>query len=164
MGMEDRLGASCYVADLLEGIMRLAGAGEHMPTNIGNPPEFAILECAQLILEVTGSSGELRFLPLPQDDPARRKPDIDKARELLNWEPRVNLREGLFLSLDYFRQALESKVAARDAHRSAELAGVRRAPNSASGSALPAGFCRLIGSEGTLSVTDPDPLRSRRTT
>ena len=108
-----------------------------MPTNIGNPAEFTILECAQLILEVTGSSSELRFLPLPQDDPARRKPDISKARELLNWEPRVNLREGLFLSLEYFRQALESKVAARDAHRSGELAGVRRAPNSASGPALP---------------------------
>ena len=108
-----------------------------MPTNIGNPEEFTILECAQLILDVTRSSSELRFLPLPQDDPTRRKPDISKARDLLNWEPRVSLREGLFLSLDYFRQALESKVAARDAHRSAELAGARRAPNSASGSVLP---------------------------
>ncbi len=127
----------CFVADLLEGILRLAGSGEHMPTNIGNPAEFTILECAQLILEVTGSSSELRFLPLPQDDPTRRKPDISKARELLNWEPRVNLREGLFLSLEYFRQALESKVTARDTHRSAELAGAWRAPNSGSGPALP---------------------------
>jgi dTDP-glucose 4,6-dehydratase len=127
----------CFVADLLEGILRLAGSGEHMPTNIGNPAEFTILGCAQLILEVTGSSSELRFLPLPQDDPARRKPDISKARELLNWEPRVNLREGLFLSLEYFRQALESRVTARDTHRSGELAGVWRAANSASGPALP---------------------------
>ena len=127
----------CYVADLLEGILRLAGSGEHMPTNIGNPAEFTILECAQLILEVTGSPSELRFLPLPQDDPARRKPDISKARKLLNWEPRVHLREGLFLSLEYFRQAVESKVAARDAHRSGEQAGVRRAASSASGPALP---------------------------
>jgi dTDP-glucose 4,6-dehydratase len=127
----------CFVADLLEGILRLAGSGEHMPTNIGNPAEFTILECAQLILEVTGSSSELRFLPLPQDDPTRRKPDISKARELLNWEPRVNLREGLFLSLEYFRQAFESKVTSRDAHRSGERAGVWRAANSASGPALP---------------------------
>lgn len=127
----------CYVADLIEGILRLATSDEHLPTNIGNPAEFTILECAKLILEVTRSSSELRFLPLPQDDPARRKPDINKARELLNWEPRVGLREGLFLSLDHFRQALQSKVATREAHRSADLAGVRRAPSSPSGSVLP---------------------------
>lgn len=127
----------CFVADLLEGILRLAGSCDHMPTNIGNPTEFTILECAQLILEVTRSSSELRFFPLPQDDPTRRKPDITKAKKLLNWEPRVSLREGLFLSLDYFRQALESKGAARDAHRSAEHAGARGAPNSVSDSGLP---------------------------
>jgi dTDP-glucose 4,6-dehydratase len=126
----------CYVADLLEGILRLATSDEHMPTNIGNPVEFTILECAQLILDVTRSSSKLQFLPLPQDDPVRRKPDINKARDLLNWEPRVSLREGLFLSLDYFRQALESKRG-RDVRRSVELAGARRAPNSETGSVLP---------------------------
>ena len=75
--------------------------------NIGNPDEFTILECAQAVLEVTGSKSELVFEPLPQDDPTRRCPDITKARTLLGWEPRIALREGLTKSLDFFR----SKVA-----------------------------------------------------
>ena len=93
----------CYVADLIEGILRLSRSDEHMPTNIGNPTEFTILECAQAVLEVTGSKSELRFEPLPQDDPTRRKPDISKAKRVLDWEPKVSLREGLKLSLDFFR-------------------------------------------------------------
>jgi len=97
----------CYVDDLIEGILRLARSGEHMPVNLGNPDEFTILECAQAVLEATGSTSELRFEPLPQDDPTRRRPDITKARVLLGWEPRITLREGLEKSLDFFR----SKVA-----------------------------------------------------
>lgn len=93
----------CYVADLIEGILRLSRSDEHMPTNIGNPVEFTILECAQAVLEVTGSKSELRFEPLPQDDPTRRKPDISKAKRVLDWEPKVSLREGLKLSLDFFK-------------------------------------------------------------
>jgi dTDP-glucose 4,6-dehydratase len=93
----------CYVADLIEGILRLSRSEEHLPTNIGNPVEFTILECAQAVLEVTGSDSELRFEPLPQDDPTRRKPDISKAKRLLDWEPKVSLREGLKLSLDFFK-------------------------------------------------------------
>ena len=97
----------CYVSDLIEGILRLAKSDEHMPTNIGNPTEFTILECAEAILEitaqVTGLRSELRFEALPQDDPTRRKPDITKARNLLGWEPQISLREGLNLSLDFFR-------------------------------------------------------------
>ena len=93
----------CYVADLIEGILRLSRSEEHMPTNIGNPVEFTILECAQAVLEVTGSKSELRFEPLPQDDPTRRKPDISKAKAILDWEPKISLREGLKLSLEFFR-------------------------------------------------------------
>ena len=93
----------CYVDDLIEGILRLSRSTEHLPVNIGNPVEFTILECAQAVLEVTGSKSALRFEPLPQDDPARRCPDITKARTLLGWEPKIPLREGLERSLDFFR-------------------------------------------------------------
>jgi len=93
----------CYVDDLIEGILRLSGTAEHMPVNIGNPNEFTILECAQTILEVTGSKSELRFDPLPVDDPTRRCPDISKARALLDWEPRIQLKEGLERSLPFFK-------------------------------------------------------------
>jgi dTDP-glucose 4,6-dehydratase len=97
----------CYVDDLIEGILRLSRSAEHMPVNIGNPAEFTILECAQAVLEVTGSTSTLTFESLPQDDPARRCPDISKARALLGWEPRITLKEGLRKSLDFFK----SKVA-----------------------------------------------------
>jgi dTDP-glucose 4,6-dehydratase len=93
----------CFVSDLIEGILRLSRSDEHLPVNIGNPVEFTILECAQAILEVTGSTSELVFEPLPQDDPTRRKPDITKAKAILDWEPKISLREGLKLSLDFFR-------------------------------------------------------------
>jgi dTDP-glucose 4,6-dehydratase len=93
----------CFVADLIEGILRLSRSEEHLPVNIGNPVEFTILECAQAVLEVTGSKSELRFEPLPQDDPTRRKPNISKAKALLDWEPKISLREGLKLSLDFFK-------------------------------------------------------------
>ncbi|MGA9671279.1 MAG: UDP-glucuronic acid decarboxylase family protein [Terracidiphilus sp.] len=96
----------CYVDDLIEGIVRLSQSNEHYPVNIGNPVEFTILECAQAVLEATGSSSELRYEPLPQDDPTRRCPDITKARVLLGWEPRTQLREGLAKSLDFFKSKL----------------------------------------------------------
>ena len=93
----------CYVDDLIEGIVRLSRSHEHFPVNIGNPAEFTILECAQAVLDVTGSKSELRFAALPVDDPTRRCPDIAKARALLGWEPRVSLKEGLMRSLEFFR-------------------------------------------------------------
>jgi dTDP-glucose 4,6-dehydratase len=93
----------CYVDDLIEGILRLSRSEEHLPVNIGNPGEFTILECAQAVLEATGSTSELRFVPLPQDDPTRRCPDITKARNLLGWEPKISLKEGLQKSLEFFR-------------------------------------------------------------
>lgn len=96
----------CYAADLIEGILRLSRSDEHLPTNIGNPIEFTILECAEAVIEVTGSSSELKYEPLPQDDPMRRKPDITKAKQVLDWEPKVSLREGLQLSLEFFKSKL----------------------------------------------------------
>jgi dTDP-glucose 4,6-dehydratase len=93
----------CYVDDLIEGILRLSRSEEHFPVNIGNPNEFTILECAQAVIEATGSKSELRFEPLPEDDPARRRPDITKARTLLGWEPQITLPEGLAKSLPFFR-------------------------------------------------------------
>ena len=93
----------CYVDDLIEGILRLSRSIEHSPVNIGNPVEFTILECAQAVLDVTGSKSKLTFTSLPQDDPTRRSPDIAKARALLGWEPGISLREGLVKSLEFFR-------------------------------------------------------------
>jgi dTDP-glucose 4,6-dehydratase len=97
----------CYVSDEIEGILRLSRSSEHLPVNIGNPVEWTILECARQVLEVTGSSSQIRFAPLPEDDPVQRRPDITKAKRLLGWEPKIDLRTGLTLCLDYFRQSVE---------------------------------------------------------
>ncbi len=96
----------CYVSDLIQGILLLAASAEHLPVNIGNPVEWTIAECAREVLAVTGSASGIRKLPLPPDDPTRRRPDITRAKTLLNWEPKVGLREGLTLSLAYFRESL----------------------------------------------------------
>jgi dTDP-glucose 4,6-dehydratase len=96
----------CYVDDLIEGMVRLSRSDEHLPVNIGNPNEFTILECAQAVLKATGSKSELRFAPLPQDDPARRQPDITRARSLLGWEPQIALADGLKKSLPFFQSTL----------------------------------------------------------
>ena len=96
----------CFVSDLIDGIVRLSKSDEHMPVNIGNPTEFTILECAEAVLEVTGSKSKLIFEPLPEDDPTRRCPDITKARTLLGWEPKVSLREGLRMSLEFFSRSM----------------------------------------------------------
>ena len=100
----------CYVSDLIDGIVRLGKSEESQPVNIGNPDEWTILECAEEVCRVTGSRSEICFKPLPQDDPARRRPDITKARTLLGWEPKVSLQQGLERSLDYFRSTLPVTV------------------------------------------------------
>jgi dTDP-glucose 4,6-dehydratase len=97
----------CYVSDEIEGILRLSRTEEHLPTNIGNPVEFTILECAHKVLEVTGSKSRISFEPLPVDDPKQRRPDIGKAKRLLNWEPKIDLATGLRLSMEYFEKAIE---------------------------------------------------------
>lgn len=94
----------CYVSDEIEGILRLSRSEEHHPVNIGNPNEFTILECAKLVKEVTNSTSQIEFLPLPVDDPKQRCPDITKAKALLGWVPQIDLETGLRLSLDYFRE------------------------------------------------------------
>jgi dTDP-glucose 4,6-dehydratase len=96
----------CYVSDEVAGILALANSDEHEPTNIGNPTEFTILECAQVVLEITGAKSKIRYEPLPQDDPKQRRPDISKAKRLLGWEPKIDLRTGLKMSLEYFRSAV----------------------------------------------------------
>jgi dTDP-glucose 4,6-dehydratase len=93
----------CYVSDEIDGILKLSRSDEHAPVNIGNPTEWTILECANAVLRVTGSTSNIVRRPLPQDDPLQRRPDISKARRLLNWEPKIDLETGLNLSLDYFR-------------------------------------------------------------
>ena len=100
----------CYVSDEVDGFLRLAASNEPGPVNIGNPAEFTILECAQKVLAVTGSKSNIRYEPLPQDDPKQRCPDITKARRLLGWDPRINLETGLRMSLEYFREALQGNL------------------------------------------------------
>lgn len=100
----------CFQSDLIRGIVALAKSGEPLPTNIGNPEEWTILDCAKTVLEVTGSSSKIVYRPMPQDDPKQRKPDITKAKALLGWEPRVNLRDGLRLSMDYFKARIAAKA------------------------------------------------------
>jgi len=94
----------CYVTDLLDGIYRLLESNEHEPVNIGNPQEITILEFAERVKALAGSTAPIVFRPLPQDDPKQRCPDISKARRVLEWEPKVNLEEGLKLTYEYFRE------------------------------------------------------------
>ena len=100
----------CYVTDLIDGIVRLAASGEHEPVNIGNPEEWTIADCAREVIAVTGSKSKVRNLALPVDDPARRRPDITRARTMLGWEPKVQLREGLNLCIPYFTRAVQENV------------------------------------------------------
>jgi dTDP-glucose 4,6-dehydratase len=101
----------CYVSDLIEGIYRLMNSDEHEPTNIGNPQEITILEFAERIRALLGPSVPIVFNPLPQDDPKQRCPDISKAKRILGWQPKVNLEEGLALTLDYFKKLFAAEQA-----------------------------------------------------
>src|SRR5579864_6401101 len=94
----------CYVSDLIAGILALFDSEEHLPVNIGNPQEITILEFAERIRALTGNKVSIAYKPLPQDDPKRRCPDIQKARKSLHWEPKVELDEGLRLTLKYFEK------------------------------------------------------------
>jgi UDP-glucuronate decarboxylase len=103
----------CYRDDLIEGIMRLMNAPDAVsqPVNLGNPQEFTVLELAEIVLEMTSSKSRLSFLPLPQDDPMQRCPDISRARTLLKWEPSTTLRTGLGSTIDYFQKRLSLRAA-----------------------------------------------------
>src|SRR5687767_1442030 len=93
----------CYVGDLIEGIVRLLHADYHEPVNLGNPHEMTVLEMAELIVRLTGSSSEITFLPRPVDDPTVRQPDITRARTVLGWEPEVEVEEGLMRTIEWFK-------------------------------------------------------------
>ncbi len=100
----------CYVTDMIEGILGLSRTEEHLPVNVGNPLEWTILECARAVLRVTGSKSNIAYCTLPQDDPTQRQPDISKARRLFGWEPKIDLDTGLKLSLEYFRNCIETSA------------------------------------------------------
>ncbi len=100
----------CYVEDEIRGLIALAESGYHYPINIGNPDEFTLLELAEVVIEVTGSRSEIVFEALPTDDPKTRQPDITLAREILEWEPAIALREGLRRTVE--RSGRESLVGA----------------------------------------------------
>jgi dTDP-glucose 4,6-dehydratase len=93
----------CFVDDLVEGIYLLLMSDYHLPVNIGNPKEISLLDFAKEVLELTGSKTKIIFRPLPVDDPKQRQPDITKAKDILGWQPRVDLAEGLKITYDYFK-------------------------------------------------------------
>ncbi len=97
-----------YVDDLVEGLQRLLKSDHHLPVNLGNPYEMTVLDFAKKVLELTGSKSSIIFRPLPQDDPQVRQPDISKAKEILDWEPKVLLDEGLIKTIQYFRERLRN--------------------------------------------------------
>ncbi len=99
----------CYIDDEVEGIYRLFASDVTEPVNVGNPAEFRVRELAELVLELTGSTSEIRQLPLPEDDPKARQPDITRARELLGWQPEISLEEGLTRTIAYFRRLQDEK-------------------------------------------------------
>lgn len=93
----------CYVDDLVEGIIRLLMSDYHLPVNIGNPDEISLKDFGEEILALTGSNQQIVYKPLPMDDPKQRKPDITRAKKLLNWEPKVSRKEGLAKTYEYFK-------------------------------------------------------------
>ena len=99
----------CYVSDLIAGILLLSKSEEHLPTNVGKPVEWTILDCAKEVQQVIGVAGDILFKALPQDDPKLRRPDISKAKALLGWEPKVMLREGLENSLAHFKACAKTE-------------------------------------------------------
>jgi UDP-glucuronate decarboxylase len=97
-----------YVDDLVNGVIKLMETPDSitLPVNIGNPDEFSIKELADKVIEITGSKSKITFEPLPADDPTQRKPDISKAKEILKWEPKIKLEEGLVKTIEYFKKTL----------------------------------------------------------
>jgi dTDP-glucose 4,6-dehydratase len=111
-----------YVDDLIEGVVRLMRSEETRPVNIGNPVEYTVSEVAALIIELCGSDSEISHRPLPEDDPQQRRPDITRARSVLEWEPQTGVREGLAKTLAWFapRAQQQTRPGAPSATRSSE--------------------------------------------
>jgi dTDP-glucose 4,6-dehydratase len=107
----------CYVTDLVDGFVRLALSDVQDPVNLGNPQEMTILEFAEAVRAAAGGGGRIVHLPLPKDDPQRRRPDITRARQLLAWEPRTTLSDGLKETIAYFRGVTGSAARAEEARR-----------------------------------------------
>jgi UDP-glucuronate decarboxylase len=102
----------CYVDDLARGLISLMDSPDSVtgPINIGNPGEFTIRQLAEQVIDLTGAKSKLVFMPLPQDDPKQRQPNIEKARDILGWEPKVQLRDGLTKTIAYFDGMLAGKI------------------------------------------------------
>lgn len=96
----------CYIDDMVEGIIKLLFSRENDPVNLGNPDEFSVMDLAHLVLEITGSRSKIVYQPLPVDDPKVRQPDISKARQVLEWSPKVSLREGVEKTIPYFKEKM----------------------------------------------------------
>lgn len=94
----------CYIDDQVDGLIKTMASDYHLPINIGNPNELTINEIGEMVLKLTGSDSKMVYMDLPQDDPMRRNPDITRAREILGWEPKVGLEEGLKKTIEYFRK------------------------------------------------------------
>ena len=107
----------CFVDDLVDGIYRLLMSDYYLPMNVGNPSEITIKEFGEEILKLTGAKQKLISLPLPQDDPKQRKPDITKAKQILGWEPKVGRAEGLKITYDYFKTLPREELYKKE-HRS----------------------------------------------
>lgn len=106
-GAADQTRSFCYVDDLVEALTRLMNTNElHEPVNLGNPGEFTIKQLADEVVRICGSKSDVKYMPLPQDDPKQRKPDIKRAQELLGWNPTIPLREGLEKTVAYFRNRM----------------------------------------------------------
>lgn len=118
----------CYVDDLITGIKLFMQSPRTVvgPINLGNPDEFTVKELAQKVIALTGSSSKIEYLPLPQDDPTKRRPDIDRAKRLLNWEPRINLDQGLIKTVDYFEKALRSHATVANFKSKAHIVNANR--------------------------------------
>ena len=134
----------CFVDDLVDGLVRLMNQNETTgPVNIGNPGEFTIKQLAELVVEMTGSNSKIVYHELPNDDPKQRKPDITKARRYLDWEPKVQLREGLAKTIEYCRgldMRKFKKPTKHTAHANSQaMASAAAAPAAASGSVTPRG-------------------------
>ena len=107
-GAGDQTRSFCYVDDLVEALTRLMNTDKlHEPVNLGNPGEFTIKQLAEEVIRICGSKSDVKYLPLPQDDPKQRKPDIGRAQQMLGWNPTIPLRDGLEKTVTFFRTRLD---------------------------------------------------------
>lgn len=104
----------CYVDDLIDGIYKLLFSDYHLPVNIGNPDEITISQFAEEIIKLTGTTQKVIYKPLPKDDPMQRQPNIDKARDLLGWEPKISREQGLKITYDYFKSLTEEELHSKE--------------------------------------------------